>query len=244
MECRGKSFGGNLGFSSSHHDIDASTRIPKTFSPVRGRRELSLLVLYLAARLGSRHRSSISLHFCPKALCWSCGYQGLPCPRPLLLLARISRHAPPPLADIGWRGHYVEAHPTYAEACRRRHASNAGVVVHQFAGGAKDGETVSLSAAGPFSSAVPDEIASVAGSKMAGALDALSWNPGAKGADTISVKTQKLDTFFAAQKIAPGSVDVMVVDVEGFEWPIFQGFSIKKWKPKTVIVEIQNMQAR
>jgi hypothetical protein len=53
-----------------------------------------------------------------------------------------------------------------------------------------------------------------------------------------------MDSFYAKERIAPGEVDVMVVDVEGFEWPIFQGFAIKKWKPKIVIVEIQEKQAR
>ncbi len=43
---------------------------------------------------------------------------------------------------------------------------------------------------------------------------------------------------------AAGPVDVMVIDVEGLEWPILRGFTIAKWRPKLVIVEIQEKQAR
>ena len=57
------------------------------------------------------------------------------------------------LADLGWRGHYLEPIPAYADACRARHAANPKVTVHTVCAGEKDGEAVELSAAGPFSSA-------------------------------------------------------------------------------------------
>lgn len=117
--------------------------------------------------------------------------------------------------------------------------------VHTVCAGQRDGESVELSAAGPFSSAVEDEIASVANSKLASVLSAFGWNPGASAVPPkVKTTTLSLNTFFAREKIAPGAVDVMVVDVDGFEWPIFQGFDLGKWRPKTVIVELQEKQAR
>ena len=82
------------------------------------------------------------------------------------------------LADLGWRGHYLEPIPRYAAACAARHAASvrAGRVrVHTVCAGERDGETVTLSTAGPFTSAVPDEIASVAGSKLNETLQQLGW---------------------------------------------------------------------
>lgn len=71
------------------------------------------------------------------------------------------------LADIGWTGHYLEPIPAYAAACAARHAGNPRVTVH--AGvciGEKDGEPVELSTAGPFSTAVDDEVAAISTSSM------------------------------------------------------------------------------
>ncbi len=181
---------------------------------------------------------------------------------------------------MGWSGHYLEPIPAYAAACARRHASNARVRVHQVAAGRVDGETVHLTPAGPFTSAVADELRSVTDSKLGGALSLLGWAPAAAaapaaapaaarprarggrgaspapaarasraaaapaGSGQITMTTTSLNTFFKREKLPPGAVDVMVVDVEGLEWPIFQGFDVAAWRPALVIVEIQEKQAR
>jgi hypothetical protein len=199
------------------------------------------------------------------------------------------------LADLGWQGHYLEPIPQYAAACRRRHISNPGVTVHNIAAGQTDGVEVTLTPAGPFTSAVADELQSVADSNLSGALAALGWMPkaeagkasgkhgGGSSSDSdsspsasspssdsaaspcpvppapgaaaatevreaangqITMRTTSLDTFFRRERIAPGAVDVMVIDVEGLEWPILQGFALATFRPKLVIVEIQEKQAR
>jgi FkbM family methyltransferase len=158
------------------------------------------------------------------------------------------------LADMGWAGHYVEPIPQYAAACAARHAGNRLVRVHNTCVGEVDGVEVELSAAGPFSSAVEDEIAAVSGSKLQGALEALGWahgsGSGAAAASSSSsgrVKstTVSLNTFLREQRVPKGgAIDVMVVDTEGFEWPILKGFDLAAYRPKLVIVEIQELQAR
>jgi hypothetical protein len=81
------------------------------------------------------------------------------------------------LADLGWSGHYLEPIPKFARACARRHAGNAPrVAVHRVCVGERDGDRVTLSTAGPFTSAVPDEVASVAASKLAATLQAMGWD--------------------------------------------------------------------
>jgi hypothetical protein len=237
------------------------------------------------------------------------------------------------LADVGWEGHYVEPVPRYADVCASRHAGNARVTVHRACVGETDGEDVNISMAGPFSSAVADEIASVSGSKLGGMLQALGWGhegettttiddatatatagkagkgkagkgkaaaaeaDGASAADAsssssssssssvssarkrggaarrpstasrepaerptlppapvvigkgasarVSARSVSLNTFLAATGIpAAGAIDVMVVDTEGYEWPILRAFDIARFRPKLVIVEIQELQAR
>ncbi|RYG46906.1 hypothetical protein EON67_09065 [archaeon] len=41
-----------------------------------------------------------------------------------------------------------------------------------------------------------------------------------------------------------GEVDVLVIDVEGFEWQILRAFPIAHWLPKVVIVEMQKKAQR
>jgi hypothetical protein len=114
------------------------------------------------------------------------------------------------LADLGWRGHYIEPIPAYAAACAARHAGSAPrVQVHALCIGERDGEAVSLSAAGPFSSGVEDEIASVAASQMSSVLGAMGWGHDAAAARVAATSTA-LNTFFKAQRIQPGEVDVLV----------------------------------
>ena len=114
------------------------------------------------------------------------------------------------LADLGWRGHYIEPIPRFAAVAAARHASSAPrVQVHTLCICEKDGEEVRLSTAGPFSSGVEDEIASVAASKMSEALGAMGWEHEADSQRVVT-KGKALNTFFTEQGIQPGEVDVLV----------------------------------
>lgn len=114
------------------------------------------------------------------------------------------------LADIGWSGHYFEPVPAYADAARERHAGNAPRVhVHTLAVSDKDGDTIMVSAAGPFSSAVDDEISTVNASALSATLSALGWSHSAD-APRIPATTVSLNTFCKKNAIAPKQVDVMV----------------------------------
>ena len=43
---------------------------------------------------------------------------------------------------------------------------------------------------------------------------------------------------------SPSLPPSQVIDTEGFEWPILSTFPLAHWKPKLVIVEVQELQAR
>jgi hypothetical protein len=185
------------------------------------------------------------------------------------------------LADMGWRGAYAEPIPSFAAACKARHAGNAGVVVHQSCVGEVDGAQVTISTAGPFSSAVADEVSTVSTSSLNGMLEALGWAHTDKANASVTCTTVSLDSFMrrnvgvlppaaaggsrrrgstssASRKGMPveaaqgpaspsgglGPVDLLVIDVEGLEWPILRSFALSAWRPGVVIIEIQELQAR
>lgn len=108
------------------------------------------------------------------------------------------------LADLGWTVHYLEPIPQYAAACRRRHAANPNVTVHNVAAGKTDGEEVTLVPAGPFTSAVSDELQSVTDSKLSGMLTALGWMP-AEGVRASDASAGAADASAAAAAAGPVS---------------------------------------
>lgn len=150
------------------------------------------------------------------------------------------------LADIGWQGHYVEPIPQYANVCRQRHAGNPNVTVHTLCVGERDDELVELSSAGPFSSSVEDEIAASSeqnAAQLNTMLSAIGWSHGAKS-ERVQCRTQSLNSFFSRMSFLPRQVDVLVIDTEGCEWPILRGFDMSRWRPKLVIIEMQEKLKR
>jgi len=59
------------------------------------------------------------------------------------------------------------------------------------------------------------------------------------GSSTIRVNCITLDEFIEENQI-PIGFDVLIVDVEGFEAEVFAGFTLAKWRPKMIIVELVN----
>ncbi len=46
-----------------------------------------------------------------------------------------------------------------------------------------------------------------------------------------------LDRFLSENSVEP-EFELLIVDVEGHEWAVFEGFSLGLWRPKMLIVEI------
>jgi len=130
------------------------------------------------------------------------------------------------LADLGWGGLYIEPIPWAFEQCRQRHRSNPRVTALNCAIGAHDG-TVELWVAGQFSTA------------STAVLEhdiARGWlAPGA--AERHEVPQLRLDTALRQTAIQPG-FDLLVVDVEGMEESVFDGFDVDYWRPGCMIVEL------
>jgi FkbM family methyltransferase len=131
------------------------------------------------------------------------------------------------LADIGWRGLYVEPVPGYAALCRRRHARNPRVLVAECAVGAAAG-TVELQVRGLLSGIAPGQQR---------AFDAADWAAPFPRERRIEVPQLTLDAVLEAASVTP-SFELLVVDVEGYEAAVFDGFDIARWRPTMMIVEL------
>ncbi|MFO0868890.1 MAG: FkbM family methyltransferase [Pirellulales bacterium] len=54
---------------------------------------------------------------------------------------------------------------------------------------------------------------------------------------TIKVKLRRLDTILATHAPQLDSIDMLAVDVEGWELEVLSGFNLKRYRPKCVVLE-------
>lgn len=130
------------------------------------------------------------------------------------------------LAERGWRGVMAEPVPAYATQARQAHLGHPNVRVVQTAVGAEEG-SLTVVASGPLTSANP---------VLNREYEDISWAKHLVGQESLSVPMTTLTKLLESH--IPGSeVDVLVVDVEGFERDVFTGFD---WahQPKMLVVEL------
>ena len=134
------------------------------------------------------------------------------------------------LADKGWTGFYLEPIPESAKRCRERHAANPKVTVEEFAIGAEEKE-IEFLVGGPLSTS---------NAEVASAYTSISWASSAfAGQVKVKAKQVTLDSFLASAGVRPG-FDLLVVDVEGNEAQVFRGFSLSKYMPRVIVVELSD----
>jgi FkbM family methyltransferase len=132
------------------------------------------------------------------------------------------------LVDAGWSGHYIEPIPSSFALCRDRYATNDRVRVHNIAVGA-DERRIQMHAGGALSTASADS---------AEEYRRVHWTASAFHAgETVEADQLPLDQFLEAQSV-PAGFELLVVDVEGYEASVFAGFSLDRWRPKMLIVEL------
>jgi FkbM family methyltransferase len=138
------------------------------------------------------------------------------------------------LAQAGWHGLYVEPVPAYARACEALIGDLPNLRVANVAVGAAPGE-LELVVAGPYSTAYPGAAAEAAGNP---------WSSESfETAERVVVPVVTLDSLLEERRISPG-FEVLVVDVEGGEPEVFQGFDLDRWRPKMLIVELTDWHPR
>lgn len=125
------------------------------------------------------------------------------------------------LAEAGWRGVYVEAHPDFARQCIKVHKTHPKIDTYACACGASDGE-VTLTVYGACSTTVLSK-----------------WNKEwgmNEQTEKIVVPMRTLDSILKESEI--DFLDLLVVDVEEAEIEVLKGFSVGKYRPKMAIIEL------
>lgn len=132
------------------------------------------------------------------------------------------------LADMGWNGLYIEATADYARKCYDRHRKNKVQVLRR-AISDKPG-VLRFHRANALTTA--DSLSEQAYASMEWSKDSLHHEYEEVPCTTLD---RTLEEFGA-----PPGFDLLVVDVEGHEQQVLDGFSIGKWRPKMIIIEIQD----
>jgi FkbM family methyltransferase len=131
------------------------------------------------------------------------------------------------LADHGWKGIYIEPIELHYNACMNRHKHN-DVNVVQCSIGVEEGE-IDIFVGGPLTTSDPEQV------KRYSEIDWAKHIPFSRG----KCEQMKLDSLLEHFKVNQG-FDILGVDVEGKEHDVFNSFTLEKWKPKMMIVELED----
>lgn len=121
------------------------------------------------------------------------------------------------LERLGWRGVLIEPQPDLAAKLARARA--AKVYAAACSSPADAGRMLPLYLAGPLSS-----------------LDRERMAPGAEPHCVIRVPARTLDDILR-DAAAPAPIDLLSVDVEGYEIEVLSGFDFQRWRPRLIMVE-------
>ena len=137
------------------------------------------------------------------------------------------------LAERGWRGLYVEPIPQFAELCRAHHRAHPAVDVLEMGVAAPGCDAVDLTVAGPLTTGSGD---------LAQAYRETAWSRDAlEGATSLTVPAVTADAVLDSWlPSAGGTLDVLVIDVEGMEAAVFAGLSLDRWRPTMLVVELMD----
>ena len=132
------------------------------------------------------------------------------------------------LADLGWKGFYIEPVSEYAFHCLRRHRHNDVEVINVAVG--PSGQTIAnISIAEALSSMAPQHIE---------AFKKQTWGKNMHQGNIRTVQVVTPNFLLSHWKLK--KIDLMVIDTEGYEWPIISSMDFNKWRPTALIVELRD----
>lgn len=132
------------------------------------------------------------------------------------------------LADIGWRGFYIEPIQEFAGACANRHEQNDVSVICCAIG--PENKKIEIFQGGTLTTPLKSQV------EM---YEQIQWAKGHHKGHSTMVPQYRLESVLNKCKIEP-EFDLLVVDVEGYEAAVFDSFDLTVWKPKVMIVEIED----
>lgn len=132
------------------------------------------------------------------------------------------------LADHGWGGLYIE--PIYAQyiKCVERHYHNTNIIVKNLSIGLTEGD-VAIYDGGALS---------CLDKKQVDRYSKIPWSHHVNFKKVICKQT-RLDSLMLEIGV-PQFFDLLIVDTEGSESEVFKTFDFIEWKPKMIIVELQD----
>ena len=128
---------------------------------------------------------------------------------------------------MGWRGLYFEPVPRIYNKCYLNHINHKNVKTFQIGIGETSKEETIVDA-DTLSTIDADAIESYSNIKQF----AMKF----KNNNTYKIKIEKLDTILEDNAVT--DIDILVIDVEGYEENVLKGFSINKYNPTMIIIEI------
>jgi FkbM family methyltransferase len=131
------------------------------------------------------------------------------------------------LADIGWNGLYIEPVYEYYLKCLKRHELN-DVTVANVAIGLEEGEIKMYRG----------QTLSTLNSEQVDRYKEIDWAAHIQF-DEVMCDQMRLDTLMNRLEVSK-NFDILIVDVEGKESEIFKTFDIDEWRPKMLIVELED----
>jgi FkbM family methyltransferase len=131
------------------------------------------------------------------------------------------------LADHGWQGLYIEPIYDFYLKCLKRHNDN-DVTVANVAIGLEEGEKV-IFKGDTLSTLNEDQVSR---------YKEIDWAQHISFSETVCDQ-MRLDTLMEKMEV-PKNFDILVVDVEGKESEVFKTFDLDEWKPKMLIVELED----
>jgi len=131
------------------------------------------------------------------------------------------------LADHGWEGLYIEPIYEHYLKCMKRHDKN-NVTIANVAIGLDEGETT-IYYGDTLTTLDRDQV---------DRYSEIDWAQHISFRETVCDQ-MRLDSLMEKLEV-PKEFDILVVDVEGKESEVFQTFDLDEWKPKMLIVELED----
>jgi FkbM family methyltransferase len=135
--------------------------------------------------------------------------------------------------DLGWRVVAVEPNPEFCELHRTR-----GHEILQFACGDHDEDDVEFSVVDSHGAEYGGGNVSYESFSSLGIKGSYAGLIGPSlSISTIKVNLRRLDTLLAEYAPAVERIDLVAVDVEGWELEVLDGFDLARFKPRVLIIE-------
>ncbi|HYE01637.1 MAG TPA: FkbM family methyltransferase [Phycisphaerales bacterium] len=134
-----------------------------------------------------------------------------------------------PFEAMGWTGVLVEALPERAEACRARRPRS--MVVHAALGPRGSQGRASFTVVGA------DETDEMLSFLSTSAVHARNLERRGDRRQTVTVPLTTMDRVLDDAGVAPGTIDFVVIDVEGGELGLLRGFDLERFRPRVLCIE-------